>query len=116
MRRPLCLIAGAAFSVALSADLSSAGPLNGGLIAGHETLSSLGESGVHKVHGWHCRKRKGWYHGKRRWHRHTRACQDYAYSDYPRYRRRPPLPYYSGPFYGPYYAEWQWERRNWLWD
>ena len=29
--------------------------------------------------GWHCRKRYGWYHGHKWWHRHRRACYDNDY-------------------------------------
>jgi hypothetical protein len=115
MRRTTCLLAAAMFGAVFSAGLAVGMPLNSGLALRQGNLPEIANGMVQKAHGWHCRKRKGWYHGNRRWHRHARACEDYAY-DYPRYRRRAPLPYYSGPFYAPYYDEWQWERRNWLWD
>ena len=31
------------------------------------------EGRVQKVHGWHCRKRCGWFRGQKAWHRHWRA-------------------------------------------
>ena len=91
----------------------SASPLAKGL-AGAQALPTWEEGLVHKAHSWHCRKRKGWYRGKRQWHRHQKACRDYRYSE--RYRRYPPLPYYGYGEYGFPYDEWYWERRNWLWD
>jgi hypothetical protein len=114
MRRFSFLLAAVAIGgVVLCANPSSAGPLASGLVSG--IAAEFSDGLVQKVHGYHCKQRKGWYRGKRRWHRHARACRDSDYSYYPRYRRYPPLPYYASPF-GPYYDEWQWERRNWLWD
>jgi hypothetical protein len=33
----------------------------------------LNEAVVQKVHGRHCKQKKGWYRGKRQWHRHRQA-------------------------------------------
>jgi hypothetical protein len=72
----------------------------------------LNEGVVQKVHGRHCKQKKGWYRGKRQWHQHRQACRDY----YESRRRYPPRPYYGYGEYGFPYNEWYWERRNWLWD
>jgi hypothetical protein len=89
-----------------------AGPLPGGLLAGSST-PVVADDLVQKVHGWHCGKRKGWYHGHRVWHRHYRACHRSYYDDsyyddnyyddysyYRPYRRHYAYPYYPGPFIG----------------
>lgn len=109
------LAAAAISSLVLSAAPGSAGPLASGP---SETarLPELSEGLVQKAHGSHCRKRKGWYRGKRQWHRHWRACRVYDYSYHPHNRRYPPRPYYGYGEFGFPYDEWQWERRNWLWD
>jgi hypothetical protein len=98
---------------ALTAGSLSASPLSGGLAKNNSILPEISESMVQKAHGWHCRKGKGWYHGKRRWHRHWRACR---HDGYPHSYYRPYPHIYSSPAPGFYYDEWQWERRNWLWD
>ena len=98
LRKASCLLAAAAISgLALAATPSSASPLASGLANGNTALPALTEGLVKKVHGWHCGKRKGWYHGHRVWHRHRQACYDndnydddydnYDYGYYPRYRR-----------------------------
>jgi hypothetical protein len=93
-------IGGLAFAVAPS----SASPLAGGLTNG--TLPQLNEGLVQKVHGWHCRKRYGWYRGHKYRHRHRSACDDYNdYDDYS-YGYSPygygyPYAYgFGGPFIG----------------
>jgi hypothetical protein len=78
---PLLAAAAAISGLAFTAGPSSASPLAGGLTNG--TLPELNEGLVQKVHGWHCRKRYGWYHHHKYWHRHRRACDDYDdYDDY----------------------------------
>jgi|RhiMetdeSRZDD1v2_1073273.scaffolds.fasta_scaffold285158_2 hypothetical protein len=75
------------------ASLSSPGqasPLSAGLAGAQATEPALSDELVQKVHRWHCRKRYGWYHGHKRWHRHRRACYDNDYS------------YYDGGYYGGY--------------
>jgi hypothetical protein len=108
---------------------SSASPLTGGVASGL-AIPELSEGLVQKVHGWHCGKRKGWYHHKRVWHRHSRACHrryyrqyyydddyydddyygyydpgDYDYGYYRPYRYR-----YPGPFIGFGFG------KSWDWD
>jgi hypothetical protein len=79
MRKLPYLFAAAALGgLALSISPGSASPLASGLAAG-VTGPELNEGLVQKVHGWHCRKRYGWYHGHKWWHRHRRACDDYDY-------------------------------------
>jgi len=68
--------------LALAATPASAGPLTGGLNIGNAAIPQMDEGLVQKVNGWHCRKRYGWYHGHKRWHRHRRACYDNDYDDY----------------------------------
>jgi hypothetical protein len=54
---------------------------------------------VQKIHGWHCRKRYGWRHGHKYWHRHRRACYDDDYDYHDDYDND----YYSySPYYYPY--------------
>jgi hypothetical protein len=65
--------------LALSAGPGSASPLAGGLATGPSTVPQITDGLVQKVHGWHCRKRYGWYRGHKWWHRHRRACDDYSY-------------------------------------
>src|SRR6185503_3143567 len=118
LRKASYLLAAAAISgLALAATPSSASPLASGLANGNTALPALSEGLVQKVHGWHCGKRKGWYHGHRVWHRHRRACYDndyydddydnYDYGYYPRYRRS----------YGYGYPAYGWLRLSgiWLW-
>jgi hypothetical protein len=109
MRHLKYLLAAAALgSIVALPQAGSAGPLPGGLLAG-SSIPALDDGLVQKVHGYHCRKRKGWYHGHRVWHRHYRACHrqryydddyyddDYDYGYYPGYYR----PYgYGYPAYG----------------
>src|SRR5688572_5749414 len=71
---------------------SQAGPLAAGLAGAQATVPAIGDDLVQKVHRWHCRRRYGWYHGHKRWHRHRRACHDYDY-DYG---------YYDDHYYGGY--------------
>jgi hypothetical protein len=91
------------------ADASVANPLMG--FRSSVSVSQFQQGLVQQVHRWHCQRRKGWYKGKMRWHRHTRACRDYDYvHPYPEpYWGYAPLPYYG-------YYDWRRERRNWLWD
>ena len=125
MRNLKCLLAAAALGgfVALPAA-GSAGPLPGGSLAA--SSSPLVADGlVQKVHGWHCYKRKGWYHGHRVWHRHYRACHyrkryydDYYDDDYDDYSYYRPYhsyayPYYPGPFIGFSFGG---GRHGWDWD
>jgi hypothetical protein len=94
MRKLPYLFAAAALGgLALSISPGSASPLASGLAAG-VGVPELNEGMVQKVHGWHCRKRYGWYHGHKYWHRHRRACDDYDY----RYS-----PGYATPFFGFYF-------------
>ena len=102
MRKLWSLVAAAALGgLAMAATPASASPLASGVLNGSAALPSLEEGLVQKVHGWHCRKKKGWYHGHRRWHRHWRACEDYDYSYYRRPYYYDPYPRYyglGGPF------------------
>jgi len=83
MRKLPCIIAAAALSGLTLGSPAVANPLAGGLAGGSTAVPELNEGLVQKVHGWHCRARKGWYHGHKRWHRHRRACYDYDdYDDY----------------------------------
>jgi hypothetical protein len=81
MRLPFLIIAAAVSSFALSSGSTSASPLASGIASGN-ALPELSDGLVQKVHGWHCRKRYGWYHGHKWWHRHRRACDDYGYYPY----------------------------------
>jgi len=110
---PYLFAVAAISSLALTATSSAGSPLVRGLASGGSTATELAESNVQKVHRRHCQRRKGWYKGKSRWHRHPSACRDYGYEHR-----------YSNPGYNwggaplPYYGYWDWrrERRNWLWD
>src|SRR5688572_294692 len=102
-------ISGFVLSVPGSASPIIQAPVNTAL------MPELSEGFVQKVHGSHCRGRKGIYRGKRQWHRHRKACRGYDYS-HRNDRRYPPRPYYGYGEFGFHYDEWQWERRNWLWD
>jgi hypothetical protein len=98
MRNPKYLLAAAAMGGLLALpQTSSASPLGVGLAASGSTIPMITDGLVQKVHGWHCRKRKGWYHGHRVWHRHRRACYDYDYDDYDYYDYSY-YPYYAYPF------------------
>lgn len=92
------------------ADASDANPLSMGL-RNSASASEIHRGFVQQVHRWHCQRRKGWYKGKTRWHRHPRACRDY---DYVQPYSRPYWGYAPLPYYG--YYDWRRERRNWLWD
>ena len=77
---------------------SSASPLGVGLTSAGPATSEVTDGLVQKVHGYHCGKRRGWYRGDRRWHRHRKACKrryndddDYSYYRPGRYDR----PYYD---------------------
>jgi hypothetical protein len=79
MRKLPYLFAAAALGgVALAMTPGSASPLTSGLTSG-SNVPELNDGMVQKVHGWHCRKRYGWYHGYKQWHRHRRACYDEDY-------------------------------------
>jgi hypothetical protein len=112
MRNLKYLFAAAAIgSLMALPQASTASPLASGLTGGN-TFPELSEGLVQKVHGWHCGKKKGWYHGKRYWHSHRKACRrsyyhdddyyDDDYYDYSYYRpyRYHAYPYYPGPFIG----------------
>jgi hypothetical protein len=94
-----------------SADPLFASPLGKAVQTGDRVAFDLENGLLQKVHRWHCERRKGWYKGKRTWHRHRRACRNRDYlQPYPgSYWGPAPLPYYG-------YYEWRRERRNWLWD
>jgi hypothetical protein len=108
---PYLLAIAAVCGLALGPMHSAANPLANGLRFSSSTVTELRDSTVQKVHRWHCQRRKGWYKGKTRWHRHPKACRDYGYANpYPGYYwGGAPLPYYG-------YYEWRRERRNWLFD
>ena len=80
------LLAAAAISGLAFATPSSANPLASGLALGTNTIPTMNEGLVQKVHGSHCRRK---YSNRRGWHRHRRACNDY--DDYG---------YYGSPSYG----------------
>jgi hypothetical protein len=113
MRRLTYLFAAAAISgLALSAGPGSANPLASGLTSGNATLPEISEGLVQKVHGYHCRKRFGWYRGDKYWHRHRRACH---YS----YRYRPYRYGFGVPFVGFSFGfgdRNRHHRRHWDWD
>src|SRR4029453_12324439 len=102
MSRVICFFSAAVLILCTTASLAS--PLGLSSFPAY----SESESPVQLVHSWHCKSQKGWYKGKKQWHRHTQACRKHNYSG-ARYRTYPPLPYYD-------WDEWQWERRTWLWD
>ena len=84
---------------------SSAAPL---ISTGMKAMPYHAEPLVHKIHGWHCRKRYGWYHGHKYWHRHRRACydDDYdAYDDYDGYSSYSPYYAYPFPYFSFYYDD-----------
>jgi hypothetical protein len=81
------------------APASSAGPIAGEMARVNGAVPVASEGLIQKVHGWHCRRRYGWYHGHKYWHRHRRACYDYDDYDYGYYPYYAPYPYYyGGPF------------------
>jgi hypothetical protein len=95
---PLFMAAAAISALGFTAGPSVASPLAGGLTSG--AVPQLNEGLVQKVHGWHCRRRYGWYHGHKVWHRHRRACYDYDDYDngyYPYYYGAP-YPFFSFSF------------------
>ena len=56
---------------------------------------------VDQLNAWHCRKKKGWFRGHKRWHRHWKACRDYDYSYHRPHYYYDPYPYshgYGAPF------------------
>ena len=77
------MAAAAISALGFTAGPSVASPLAGGLTSG--AVPQLNEGLVQKVHGWHCRRRYGWYHGHKVWHRHRRACYDDDYDNYDNY-------------------------------
>jgi hypothetical protein len=96
MRKLSAFIAAAALGgLAIAATPASASPLASGVVTGNTALPVLDESLVQKVHGWHCRKRFGWYRGDKYWHRHRRACRNYDY--HPGYGIG--VPFFSFSFY-----------------
>jgi hypothetical protein len=56
---------------------SSAAPAAGALALSGAAPLADDNGVVQKVHGWHCGPKKGWYGGRKRVHRHSRACHDY---------------------------------------
>ena len=122
---PLFLTAAAISALGFTAGPSIASPLAGGLTSG--AVPQLNEGLVQKVHGWHCRRRYGWYHGHKVWHRHRRACydydnydnyDDYSYDYYPySYGYGYPYAYgFGGPFIGFSFGDFSHRRhhhRNW---
>lgn len=72
---PLLMAAAAIGALGFTAGPSMASPLAGGLTSG--AVPELNEGLVQKVHGWHCRRRFGWYRGHKYRHRHRRACDNY---------------------------------------
>lgn len=97
-------------SLMLFPQTSSAAPFGSALGAAGQAAPVVADGLVQKVHGWHCYKRRGWYHGHRVWHRHRRACYKQRYYDddydddyynYGYYRPYQAYPYYyPGPFIG----------------
>jgi hypothetical protein len=76
MRKLSYLFAATAlYSLTLLINPISASPLASGLT--DATLPEVYKGRVQKVHNWHCRKRYGWFHGEKGWHRHWRACWYY---------------------------------------
>jgi X-X-X-Leu-X-X-Gly heptad repeat protein len=107
------LAAGALGGLMALPQASSASPLATGLGTVNSNTPAIADGLVQKVHGWHCQKRKGWYHGKRYWHRHWKACHrtyhyddDYYYDNYsysygyPSYGYGVPLPLFFGFNFG----------------
>ena len=127
--RPLkCVFAAAAIGGLMTfAQTGSATPLANALGTAGAAMPVIADDLVQKVHGWHCYKRKGWYHGHRVWHRHRRACYKRYYDDdyydddyydygyYRPYRRHYAYPYYygGGPFIGFSFGG---GRHGWGWD
>jgi hypothetical protein len=100
MRNLNYLFAAAAIgSLLILPQTSSASPLGAGLAKSGSVSPAITDGLVQKVHGWHCGKRKGWYHGKRYWHRHRRACHRAYYYDDDYYDDD----YYYRPYYRPRY-------------
>jgi hypothetical protein len=103
MRNLKYLLAAAALgSLAALPQSSSASPLVTGLTGPGSATSEITDGLVQKVHGYHCGKRKGWYRGDRRWHRHSRACKRRYYDDDDDYYY-PRRSYYRPHYYQPYY-------------
>ena len=102
------LAAAAIGSLIALPQTSSANPLASGLGSLSNSMPAMAVDLVQKVHGWHCRKRKGWYHGHRVWHRHRRACyDDYSYYDddyYDDYSYGYPYGY-GAPFFSFYFDD-----------
>lgn len=104
MRKLTSLFAAAAIvGLASLTSASSASPIGAGLSGLDAVPSIASDDLVQKAHGWHCRKRYGWYRGHKYRHRHRRACYDddyYGYDDsyhggYPFYG----LPFFSFQFF-----------------
>jgi hypothetical protein len=110
---PYVIVAAGIGGATLTASSSGASPLSSGLAQSDSMLPEISTDMVRKVHNWHCGKKKGWYRGSKRWHRHAGACRQSRYP-YSAYRHYPHI--YSSPAPGFYFDEWGWERRNWLWD
>jgi len=97
MRKFACLFAVAAISgLACFASVGSASPLAAGLAGAGAVVPAVSDDLVHKVHGWHCRRRYGWYHGHKYRHRHRRACYNRYDDDYYPYAGVPFFSFYLG--------------------
>ena len=83
MRKFACLFAIAAIGGLTSfASVGSASPLAAGVAGAGAVVPTVSDDLVQKVHGWHCRRRYGWYRGHKYRHRHRRACYNrYHYDD-----------------------------------
>src|SRR6185295_13447356 len=80
------------------APASSAGPIAGEMARANQAVPVAGEGLIQKVHGWHCRRRYGWYHGHKVWHLHRRACYDDYDNGYYPYYYGAPYPFFSFSF------------------
>jgi hypothetical protein len=121
------------FAIAAVSGLTSfaastlAMPVTSGVVSDGAVLIMDGDGLVQKVHGFHCKRKRGPFNRTYGLHRHFRACDRYddSYYDYP-YDR----PYYGHyPYRRPYYYggfpfitfgfggfgddDWRWRRRGW---
>lgn len=113
MRKLACLFAVAAVGGLMSASVASAGPLAAGLSGTKPVMPVVEENSVQQVHGWHCRKRYGWFRGHKYSHRHRRACYDYDdYDDYDYGYSYHPYPFYGAPFFSFHFGDDDGHRRR----
>lgn len=94
----LTLILGAASAQALSLTPQQ-------LIEIPASAEQGANNNIHKVHGFHCRGRYGWRHGRKRWHKHWRACRQRYYRDDYYYYYAPRYYYYPRPRVRRYYYD-----------